>query len=490
VRPGSHLDTEQPEVTELVFADVPTFPLSTFPFKATTLQTLELLVKTQQGCLLLFYADRHGLGTTSLAASLSAAAGKKALFLEREEDLGTDKVRKDLESMQVRLNPAEHVLVIDEDEELLHLRSKFKNSLPRPWLVNYLRTNRLPIIWVVDDVEEIPNEILSLFDYVLKFTEPVEKTFKWPSSVAAAWHPRLEKYKKSGSGELSRCVAVWEKTLTSDEPQQSQESRLVEILDRRLNIGAPGVKVSSATNTSEVDASLWNTDVPLNAIEDGVGGYLRWKAENPAMAEPYCVLASGVPGSGKSLFLKHLAAVHGLRLKIFHSSDIVRSLVGETEQHIAGIFKDVGEDEVVLLEECDSLLYSRSRSHYRWEVSAINEFLAQLEAFPGLVFCSTNFLGSLDEAVARRFVAKVVFSCLRLDQIPLAWRTYFPDLDFPVHEAGRLLGLCSGDFKIVANKRRWSLGTAGTTEILSDLVRELEAKERFGKTASRKVGFQ
>jgi len=487
-RKAKPVNNEEP----LKFSTLKAFPLESFPFPPSTIKTLTGLVGSPEGCHILFYGDKPETGKTSFAVSLASAVGKSTLFVERKESIGTELTQSEMEALQIRLNAREHVLVVDSDTELFCSSTGIGDFLPRGWIHSYLKASRLTSIWVTDDINSVPPGLIQQFDYVLEFNQKFESSFSWQESVPAEWHAELKQYSGLQRADIERCLAVWERTSDPTENSDARKVRLVDLLERRKKAGCnslPKHERMKRGGVATLSSDLWNADVPLQDIVDGVGGYLRWKAENPAMAEPYCVLASGVPGSGKSLFLKYLAQVHNLGVKAFHSSDIVRSLVGETEQHIAGIFKDVGDDEVVLLEECDSLLYSRSRSQYRFEVSAINEFLAQLEAFPGLVFCSTNFLRSLDEAVARRFVAKVVFSSLRLDQLPLAWATYFPDLDFPATEAMKLLGLCAGDFKNVANKRRWSSGTAGTAEILTDLVRELETKERFGKT-TRKVGFR
>jgi len=489
VSAGSEKVHEQ-ETKPLVCSDLPTFRLESFPLPCTTLKTLGMLVKSNLGCSILVYGEAHETGKTSFAVSLAASAGKKAVFLERIESIGTDDIQQDMDRLQLRLNPADHVIVVDNDDGLLRSSSPFSNYLPRSWITAYLKGNKVPLVWTVDgDLGEIPLSVLRLFDFVVEFTQAIEKVFVWPPSVLSLWHRDLEKYAKLAHGELTRVLAAWEKTLDSSESLESQKSRLIDLLERRRKLSVIDVEPVIASVPPTLDTSLWNTDVPLKDIEDGVSAYLRWLPANRSAKEPYAVLCSGAPGSGKSLFLKHLASVHNLSLKVFRASDILRSLVGATEQQIAGVFKGAKPNEAILLEECDSLLYSRAKSTHKWESSAVNEFLAQLESYAGLVFCSTNFLGSLDEAVARRFVAKVSFFPLKDEQIPRAWAAYFPDLAMPEAAVHLLQGLCAGDFKTVAMKRRWSLDGADSAKIFQDLAREKEAKERFG-VLSRKVGFQ
>ena len=49
-------------------------------------------------------------------------------------------------------------------------------------------------------------------------------------------------------------------------------------------------------------------------------------------------------------------------------------------------------------------------------MSKANELLVQMERFPGLLICATNYLDALDEAALRRFALKVEFRYLRLER--------------------------------------------------------------------------
>jgi SpoVK/Ycf46/Vps4 family AAA+-type ATPase len=63
------------------------------------------------------------------------------------------------------------------------------------------------------------------------------------------------------------------------------------------------------------------------------------------------------------------------------------------------------------------LLGDRSHARASWEISHTNEFLAQMESFPGLFICTTNLLDRLDAAVLRRFQFRLEFEALRTDQV-------------------------------------------------------------------------
>jgi hypothetical protein len=120
----------------------------------------------------------------------------------------------------------------------------------------------------------------------------------------------------------------------------------------------------------------------------------------------------------------------------------------------------------------------------------VNEFLQQLERFPGVVACTTNLFSELDPAVLRRFTFKVEFGYLGPEQA----MTLFEDLVSSlgggaldaattawVQESLRSFArLAPGDFSAVA--RRTLLLAGGYQP--EDVIRELES-EVAGKIANR-----
>lgn len=71
---------------------------------------------------------------------------------------------------------------------------------------------------------------------------------------------------------------------------------------------------------------------------------------------------------------------------------------------------------MLCFDEGDSFLRDRSLGRHSWEVTAVNEMLAQMERFSGVLIISTNLVDTLDEASLRRFDAKILFRHMRADQ--------------------------------------------------------------------------
>jgi KaiC/GvpD/RAD55 family RecA-like ATPase len=200
----------------------------------------------------------------------------------------------------------------------------------------------------------------------------------------------------------------------------------------------------------------------------------------------------GPPGTGKSAFAQHLARELGLPALHKRASDIVSAFVGETEQNMAMTFKQARDDGAVLiLDEADSFLSDRQGARQRWEVSAVNEMLTQMEAFDGIFVATTNLIDRLDEASLRRFDAKICFDYLRTNQVAALLRQACDKLqidgDGCQEAATGLHKLTPGDFATVMRQARF-----GPVADLHDLCRRLAAEVAHKRTSGsgRPIGFR
>ena len=121
------------------------------------------------------------------------------------------------------------------------------------------------------------------------------------------------------------------------------------------------------------------------------------------------ILLYGPPGTGKTMIAESMAAVLGKNLMKLTTGDIQSQIPGQAERNIEKVFEQAKEENcMLLLDECDSLLYNRDAVGMIM-ASEINALLTQIENFDGVVLLTTNRLGKLDPALQRRIVAK--FSC-------------------------------------------------------------------------------
>ena len=202
----------------------------------------------------------------------------------------------------------------------------------------------------------------------------------------------------------------------------------------------------------------------------------------------------GQPGTGKTELAHHIAKSLGRTLTVKLGSDLRCKWVGGTERNIANMFKtaaQVAASSVLLLDEADSLLRDRSQAQQSFEVDFTNEFLAQMESFPGLFICTTNLFAQLDPAVLRRFQFRLEFLCLDAAQAREMFAHSFGDLaelsEADAKKLDKLRELVPADF---ANVRR-QVDFMGAQPDAAQLIEQLndELYTRRGQSGARAAGM-
>ena len=202
------------------------------------------------------------------------------------------------------------------------------------------------------------------------------------------------------------------------------------------------------------------------------------------------ILLSGPSGCGKTEFVKYLGERADMEVVVVTAGDVLRSLVGETEQRIADVFNKASEKKAILfLDEVDSLLFNRKNAFYGWERVQTNELLQQMERFPGVLVCATNLVEQLDSAVMRRFTFKVQMSALDDDGKVKFFRRYFKKA-LTADERKRLVSipnLTPGDFRTVRERLYFLRKNSGVDN--ARRIAALEAESKAKKESREPIGF-
>jgi len=178
---------------------------------------------------------------------------------------------------------------------------------------------------------------------------------------------------------------------------------------------------------------------------------------------PHCrICIYGPPGTGKTAYAQWLAGELEIPLHVHQASDLLSPYIGMTEQRLAAAFeKAQREKALLLLDEVDSFLQDRQHAQRSWEVSQVNEFLTQLEAFEGLFIASTNLKDRLDPASLRRFDLKLHFDYLNPEQSCHLFEVHCRKLKLnPIDSSDRaamesMSNLTPGDFANVTRQHRF-----------------------------------
>ena len=235
-------------------------------------------------------------------------------------------------------------------------------------------------------------------------------------------------------------------------------------------------RVPAGDSNVDIDIDLVNADIDLGALAERLAA--------PKAPRDVSLLLSGPPGSGKSAFVRHLAARMGMPVLQKRASDILNMYVGGTEQRIAAAFEEALQAEAFLIfDEADSLLASRESAHRGWEVSQVNEMLTWMERHPLPFAATTNLLDRVDSAAMRRFLIKATFGYLSAAQVAKAFSRFF-GLDLPANAAG-LDRLTPADFEVV----RRGAALRGDLANAEALVHALRAEQAAKPGQTRSVGF-
>lgn len=204
-------------------------------------------------------------------------------------------------------------------------------------------------------------------------------------------------------------------------------------------------------------------------------------------------MLEGPSGTGKTAFVEQLAKELNKPLEIIRASDILGCYVGDTEKNIKTAFENATKEKAILLiDEADSFLHSRGDSINRHNNTKVNEFLIQMERFPGILFCNTNLPDSLDKATDRRFHFKIGFNPVTKKGVSLLCESYFSQYKITQNQINQIYNsgdVTPGDFGALNGRIRFldssKINAKYITQELCKIVRD---KERSWE--NKKVGFE
>ena len=175
------------------------------------------------------------------------------------------------------------------------------------------------------------------------------------------------------------------------------------------------------------DLGVLNTSISAKKIMNMLVNANKYADKNPGSGAVR-MLFYGLSGTGKTEFARYISGVLGKEILLKRASDIIDKYVGETEKRIAAAFEEAAtNDQILLFDEADSFFADRNNAERNFERTQVNEFLTQLEEFPGIVICTTNLRNIMDPAMLRRFHITVDFKALTKEGIEILLHKFFMD---------------------------------------------------------------
>ena len=485
----------------------------------------EAVARKEPGVNILLYGP-PGTGKTELARVVAQAAGLELFeveYADRDGNAlsGRDRYRS-LQIAQVFLKGTAHsVLLFDEVEDVFppisseaaqlmaraeHVAAPHTGSVSgKAWVNQILETNAVPTLWVTNRIEQIDPAFRRRFAYHLELKSPppgareqlVRKTLE-DVSVSDALVARLTERKGLTPAQIRTAVRFAQLATPPAPATTRRHSKtasktsapvLDELIERQLQHAdqALGHRPDAAQRPSATQYSLDMLNVQSRYELPRIVSALQARGHG-------CLCFHGAPGTGKTALAEHIAQQLGRPLMVRRASDLVSKFVGETEQHMAAMFREAeAENAVLLLDEADSFLQDRRGAQRTYEVTEVNEMLQGMERFAGIFICTTNLMDRIDQAALRRFTFKIQFNPLTREQRERMFVVEALDGDASAltdaqrGRLARLQQLCPGDFAAVKRQVEILAEALPSEEFLAQLEAEHRIKPEVRE--SRGMGF-
>lgn len=169
--------------------------------------------------------------------------------------------------------------------------------------------------------------------------------------------------------------------------------------------------------------NISNVTLPLpEVIEQDILGLLHVIQKNVGISK---YLFTGVPGTGKTETVKHLARICNRELYSVNFNYIIDSKLGQTQKNISKLFSSINSlmdpnKVIILFDELDALALDRSNSQDSREMGRVtSSLLKELDKVnPSIVIiATTNLMNLLDPALKRRFDSVIDFDRYTKDDL-------------------------------------------------------------------------
>ncbi len=480
------------------------YDLESFTVPEENSRIYRQLLASKNAVSILLYG-KPGSGKTEYAKSLIKKAGKKAMVFKNESEISErSKILLKLNCF-LSLDRKDTVLIVDEAESVLETIKMTPfgpvQSSSIKGIVNKMMENsRNKVIWIVNHKSTMDRSTLRRFTASYRFESmPVEMLEAIAKKKLAALN--ISENTESEILKLFSCYNITGSSVdnvvkTINSMKNSNEKVLlknVSIILKDNDILLNGNPKMRENVNPAYELSVLNTSIPAEKIVRMLKNAMEYQKKNPGSGAVR-MLFYGLSGTGKTEFARYISQCLGKKILLKRASDILDKYVGGTEENIADAFREAAaNDRVLLFDEADSFFSDRNKSERNFERTMVNEFLTQLEEFPGIVICTTNLREIMDPALLRRFHISVDFKAMTEDGVKVLLEKYFPAYRFTqtqVRDISSYNSVTPGDFGRLAGSIRFMDEDEISPDVIMDELCEIQ-KEKYknDNSISRSIGF-
>ena len=485
------------------------FDLSSFSVNESKTKIFCNLLNNSEPVSILLYGN-PGSGKTEYAKALAKSTGKKVIIFKNESEITGDSNAIYKLNLLLSLDKKDSILIIDEAESVLKtVELSFFGPMPskKKGLVNKMLDNsKNKVIWIVNRTSQFDDSTKRRFTMSCKF-DSMPKDILNNIIISKLQHlclsddlekdilNRFEKYNITGAS-VDNVV----KTISSfSDISEADIKDNVEIVLKENSLLLNGNSKMRETVSSSYDSSVLNTSMDAEKIVKMVKNAQNFAQNNHQEKDSSAsvrMLFYGLSGTGKTEFARYLSEILGKKILLKRASDILDKFVGGTEEKIAAAFEEAAaKDQILLFDEADSFFADRNKAERSWERTQVNEFLTQMEEFPGILICTTNLKKILDKATLRRFHITVEFNPLKEDGIKTLLQKFFPAY-FSNNELEKIdisaltnyNSVTPGDFGRLAGKIRFLDEEDVCAQMIIDELCDIQ-EEKDSDSSKNKIGF-
>ena len=485
------------------------FELNSFSVDKSKTQIFSQMLNGNHPVSILLYG-KPGSGKTEYAKALAKSTGKKVVIFKNESELKKDKTGVYKLNLLLSLNRQDTILIIDEAESVLKtidmtffgpvttekkgfVNKMLDNSQNKTiWIVNYTNcfdSSTKRRFTMSCHFDSMPKEVLN--NIIATKLEPLSLSENLHNDIMH----KFEKYNVTGASvdNIVKAISCFEET--SDKELLDN----VEVVLKENSFLVNGNSKMRETVAKSYDISVLNTSVNAEKIVKMLENAKRFAEKNnmdKSSTSGIRMLFYGLSGTGKTEFARYISEIFGKKILLKRASDIFGKYVGETEENIAKAFAEAAEkDQILLFDEADSFFSDRNNAVRNFERTQVNEFLTQMEEFPGILICTTNLKNVMDKATLRRFHITVEFKPLQEEGVEKLLKKFFPAYfnkeNIDNINLSSLLSFNSvtpGDFAQLSGKIRFMDDEDISAQMIVDELCSIQ-EEKGGYSSLSKIGF-